>query len=51
MPQDPQEPMGPPLVDDPDVDGADDEDDTGPEETLPKTGVIPDDEQVDPLPP
>jgi hypothetical protein len=49
MPQDPQEPMGPPLVDDPDVDGRDEDDDIEPEETPPKPGVIPEDEQVDPV--
>ena len=46
MPPDPQEPMGPPLVDDPDVDGLDQEDDPGPGETLPKNGVVPEDDAV-----
>ena len=50
MPQDPKEPMGSPLVDDPDVDGADEEDDAGPEDVPPKTGVIPEIEQVEPIP-
>ena len=49
MPQDPQEPVGPPLVDDPDVDGRDEDDDIDPEAPVPKNDVPDEDGLLDPV--